>query len=176
MKLSHVVLSAALVAGAVACGGDKEPAKSPDNATTNSGTVHWDPSDPSACRDALDVPTSGLKFDPPGARARAGLEGDTPAEDKPKIEENFQSIRSERCAARADGRIDVIGAMTVHGVSRPTTVAMDIAADGETFTARGRLAASHADFGMAPFSAAMGAVKNAEPLAFTLGFTGKVAE
>jgi polyisoprenoid-binding protein YceI len=158
-------------------------------ATQYSGTVHWDPSDPSACRVAVDVPTSGLRVDPPGARARAGLEGDAPVEDQPKIEENFNSkkqldsgvfpvltFRSERCAARPDGRIDVTGPLTIHGVSRPTTIAMDIDADGETFTARGELVAKHADFGMTPFSAAMGAVKNAEPLAFTLGFTGRVSE
>jgi polyisoprenoid-binding protein YceI len=157
-------------------------------ATKYSGTVHWDPADPSACRVAVDVPASGLRVDPPGARARAGVEGDAPVEDQPKIEENFNSkrqldsgafpvltFRSERCAARPDGRVDVTGPLTIRGVSRPTTVAMAIEADGETFTARGKLTANHGDFGMTPFSAAMGAVKNAEPLAFTLDLTGKVS-
>jgi polyisoprenoid-binding protein YceI len=140
-------------------------------ATHYSGTVHWDPADPSACRVAVDVPALALRVDPPGARARAGLEGSAPVEDQPKIEENFNgdrqldsarfpvlTFRAERCAARPDGKVDVTGPLTVHGVARPTTVAMTITADGATFGARGRFTANHADFGMKPFTAAMGAV------------------
>ena len=155
-------------------------------ATRYSGTVTWDPSDPSSCAVAVDVPASGLRVDPAGSRAKAGLEGDAPPEDRPTIEENFNSkrqldsasfptltFRAERCAARADGRFDVTGPLTIHGVSRPTTVAMKITADGESFRASGKLTASHEVFGMSPFSAAMGAVKNAEPLTFSIDLSGE---
>ncbi|MEQ1566095.1 MAG: YceI family protein, partial [Myxococcota bacterium] len=157
-------------------------------ATQYSGQVRWDPADPSGCRIAVDVPTSGLRVDPPGAREKAGLEGPASVDDHPTIEANFNgkkqldsaafptlTFRSTGCAARPDGKFDVTGALTVHGVSRPTTVAMAIDTDGDTLTAKGRFTAAHSDFGMTPFSAAMGAVRNAEPLTFVIGIAGRAS-
>jgi hypothetical protein len=115
--------------------------------------------------------------------------GDLPSAARVKIEENFRgrsqldaevfpklTFRADRCAARADGRFDVTGPLTIHGVSRPTTVVMDIDADGQAFRARGRLVAEHGDFGMKPFTAALGAVRNAAPLTFGIDLRGRVRE
>lgn len=150
-------------------------------ATSYSGTVHWDPANPAACKIAVDVPTSGLRVDPPGARARAGLEGTPPVDDQPKIQENFNgprqldsgkfpvlTFRSTSCAPGKAENVTVNGTMTVHGVSRPTTVTMDIVADGAELSAAGRFVAKHSDFGMDPFSAAMGAVRNDQALTFVI--------
>lgn len=149
-------------------------------ATSYSGTVHWDPADPSTCRIAVDVPTGGLQVDPPGARAAAGLEGTPPEDDQPKIEANFNgsrqldserfptlTFRSTSCAAAGE-KTKVTGDLAIHGVSRSTTVVMDLGVGGAELSAKGRFTAAHDDFGMSPFSAAMGAVRNAEPLDFVI--------
>ena len=148
------------------------------------GTVTWDPDDPAACRISVTVPARSLVVDPPGSRAAANLEGETPEKDKEKILENALgksqlnaashpdlTFRSTGCAARGD-KVDVSGVLTVAGRGKKVRLPMSIAAEPSSFSARGSLTAAHADFGMKPFTAALGALRNEETLRFTLSFSG----
>jgi polyisoprenoid-binding protein YceI len=154
------------------------------SATRYSGQFLWDPAHPERCDIEVSVPTSGLRADLPAARVAAGLKP-IPSDDSPQIERNIHgrrqlesdlfptiTFRSTSCAVVEGDQVDVSGDLSVHGVSRPTTARMTIHADRDRFTARGTFTAYHADFGIKPFSGAMGAVRNAEPLEFVLDLSG----
>jgi polyisoprenoid-binding protein YceI len=153
-------------------------------ATGWSGTVHWDPADPSACDIRIQVPVSGLKVDPPGYRVKAGIDPEEVSDsDKAKIADNFWgtsqlnkasfptiSFDSTSCSG-ADGKYTVNGNMTMRGKVRPTSIPMSITADGQTLKASGRFGAKHTDWGFNPFSAALGSVKNLNELTFVIDVT-----
>ena len=149
------------------------------------GSVTWDPANVSACDVRFDLPVSGLVVDPGSARDWEGLEGTTSADDKESIRENMRSddqldmqdhpritYRSTRCVAGSGGKTNVTGTMTIHGVSHELTVPMTIRAEGGSFNASGEFTATHADFGMDPYSKAFGAVKNDEQLKFVIDVSG----
>ncbi len=154
-------------------------------ATGWSGTVTWDPDDLSACEVEIRVPVGKLVVDPPGYRARAGLEGETPADDKPKILENmwgrkqlekdrFPEITFRSTACSGDpARPTVQGKLTLHGVTRQVSLPMAIAVDEERFTAEGSLPITGSSFGFDPFTAALGAVKNQDALRIVIDVTGR---
>lgn len=155
-------------------------------ATGWTGTATWNPADASACKVEISVPVSGLVVDPPGMRANAGLEGETEAGDKTKITENFQGKRqldmasypkitfsSTSCTGDSGtGKVKVNGNLTIHGVSKAVTASMTVDATDAGFSASGKLSATHSDFGFEPFTAALGAVRNTQPLAFTMAIKG----
>ena len=154
-------------------------------ATGWTGSAVWDADDVSACDVRFDLPVSGLVVDPGDAREWEGLEGETSDGDKETIQENLRgrhqlqmssfpgiSYRSSSCAAGADGKTNVTGTLTIHGVGHQVTVPMAVTADGESFRASGEFSANHGDFGMDPYSAAFGAVKNDEALKFVISVSG----
>jgi polyisoprenoid-binding protein YceI len=149
-----------------------------------SGEVRWTAGDPGACRIRVDIPVSSLAVDPPGSRRRAGLEGETSENDRAAILENAvgkrqldvaqfptMSFVSSGCSADTDA-VRVAGTLSIHGVGKPVTVRMQITADETKFQAKGRLKATHADFGMEPYSAVLGALRNDRNLEFDLEFVG----
>lgn len=154
-------------------------------AQTVKGSVTWTPGEPSACQVSVTIPASSLTVDPPGSRARSGLEGETSDGDKRKIRENALgksqleadkypdlTFRSTSCTADGD-RVKVTGDLTLHGRSKRVTTRMRITADPDSFRARGSVSATHSDFGMKPFTALLGALRNDESLTFDLDFKGK---
>jgi polyisoprenoid-binding protein YceI len=153
-------------------------------ATGWTGTVSWVEGEPQRCEISVSVPVSGLVVDPPGSRTRAGLPGETPAEDRGKILENLSgdrqldgdrfpkiTFRSTSCTPQGE-KILVAGTLSLHGVSRAIEVPMEIEA-GERFAARGAFSISGESFGFQPFRAAMGAVRNQDRLAFTIDVRGR---
>ena len=155
-------------------------------ASTFDGKVTWDPEDPSACSVAISFPVSALKVDPGSSRSREGFEGETSSGDKSKIEANLAgrhqleasshpdiTYASTSCAANGD-KVDVTGSLSMHGVSKTVTVPMTIAADGSGFSAKGRFKLTHSDFGMEPFTALLGMLRNAPELEFVVDVKGGV--
>lgn len=152
-------------------------------ATGWTGTVVWNPADPTACKVDITVPVAGLVVDPPGYRERANLHGETEESDKPKILDNmwgsrqldkdrFPSITFSSTSCSGAGPVVVSGNMTIHGVSRPVSLPMNITVDGDTFSAKGRLPSSTSQWGFEPFTAAMGMIKNLDELEFTIDVKG----
>ena len=149
------------------------------------GQVHWEPANPAACKVAITVPITGLQVDPPGYRAKAGLNAqEVSAGDKQTITDNFRGasqlnasafptiqFTSTACSGTG-GKYEVAGNLSLRGKSRPTKLTMSISADGTTFKASGRFDAKGSDWGMAPFSAAFGAVKNLDTLTFVIDVVG----
>jgi polyisoprenoid-binding protein YceI len=153
-------------------------------ATELSGTVVWDPADATKCKVDITIPVRGLKVDTAGLRKRAGLEGDTPADDLPKIEKNMLSstqldaerfpdirYRATSCGGTT-GKVKVTGELTLRGVTKPVTTTMTISEDGAAFSATGTLNITHTQFGFKPFVAALGALKNEDALKLVLELKG----
>jgi polyisoprenoid-binding protein YceI len=149
------------------------------------GQVTWTEGNPSACKINVEIPASSLLVDPPGSRKRAGLEGETSEGDRKAILENalgkrqldaaqFPTLSFVSTACLADGdRVKVSGMLTIHGVGKAVSPSMNIQVAEGVFTARGRLAATHADFGMEPYTAVLGALRNDPALSFDLEFVGE---
>jgi len=150
------------------------------------GEVVWTPDDPSACAIGMSFPVTALTVDPAGARGRAGLDpSDTVAPKKlGQIRDNALSARqldaerfgrvhyrADTCVARDDGRYDVTGTLTIHGVARTLTVPMAIS-DRGGFHATGSFTARATDFGFEPFRALAGALRNDDRMRFVVDVRG----
>lgn len=143
-----------------------------------SGTVTWSPEDPSACRVDLSLPVASLEVDPQWLRDRAGFtqrlkDGDRDTIRRHMLDEGqlfaaaHPTIRftASRCAGGA-GAFVVEGELRIRGQAASVRADMVVRADGQQLRATGGFDASHAAFGMRPFQAAMGALKNQEGLRF----------
>lgn len=153
-------------------------------ASSFDGTVVWSPSDPSACKVDISFPVNALTIDPPGARSRAGLDGETNEGDLPKIKENMLSktqlnsssyprisYTSTSCSGTS-GKVTVAGNLTMHGVSKALSITMDVTEDGSSFKAKGSTNITHRMFGFDPFVAALGALKNDDNLKLVIDVRG----
>jgi polyisoprenoid-binding protein YceI len=152
--------------------------------TTFTGSVTWNMDDVAQCKVDISFPVTALAVDPSGARARAGLEGETDDGDKEKIKENLASKAQLDAAAFSSitftstgcsgtgGSATVNGTLTIHGVSKAVSAKMTVTADGSAFSAKGTFTAKHSDFGFTPFSAIAGALKNDELLTFMIDVQG----
>ncbi len=131
-----------------------------------SGTVTADPAN---------LPGSSVDLTFASARLRVAPDGE-PSGDAPKVEEvmrgpevldtiRFPEIRfrSKTIAGRSlsPGSYDlnIVGELSLHGVTREITVAVKVTLDGGALTATGQTTLRHDQFGMKPVSAGGGAVK-----------------
>ena len=151
------------------------------------GRVTWDPTDPSVCDVKIDFAVTALTVDRGASRSWEGLEGSTSEGDKRTITDNLRSkdqlgadrfpriaFTSRSCEASGAG-FRVSGDLGIHGVTAPVKATMQIQADGARFSARGSFTASHGTWGMDPFSAMFGSLKNADDLKFVIDVKGRPA-
>lgn len=152
------------------------------------GKVVWDPANAAACQVEISFPVSALTPDPPGMRARAGLnpEGEVGASSLETIKTNYLgkgqldalafptiSYRSTSCeGASGTGKVKVNGNLTIHGVSVPVSTTLDIKADGTSFSAAGSFTATASQFGFKPFSNLGGMLKNKDEMKFVVDVVG----
>jgi polyisoprenoid-binding protein YceI len=154
-------------------------------ATKTTGTITWNPGNVAACKVELSFPVASLEVDPAGARAREGLEGETSDGDKKKIKENMLGDRqlngaqfptatfsASSCEASGD-KVKVNGKLTLRGVAKAVSTTLTVQADATTFKATGAFKVSHADFGIEPFTALLGALRNDKDLKIGLDVRAK---
>ncbi|MEQ1508736.1 MAG: YceI family protein [Myxococcota bacterium] len=155
-------------------------------ASTFDGTVVWDAANPAACKVDLSFPVSALTPDPPGMRERAGLSPDGAVGDSSlaTIKENllgksqldaatYPTIRYTATACSgATGKVKVDGKLTIHGVTKPVSITLDVKADPTSFSAAGSTTVVQSDFGFKPFSNLAGALKNKDELKLVLDLKG----
>lgn len=152
-------------------------------ATGWTGEVRWDPADPAACEVRIVVPVSGLRADEDAARARVG-EAPIDEGQRARIAESMRgpsqldaaafptiTYTATRCEPVGD-TVRVTGDLTIHGVTRTVTTPMRVKADGTTFAASGTFTAKATDFGFAPYSALLGALRNVDEMTFTVDVKG----
>ncbi|MBY0278007.1 YceI family protein [Candidatus Binatia bacterium] len=127
--------------------------------------------EPLALRAEVRVDVAALEVDEPATRARHGLDGALSDGDRQQVRDNMLGPGQLDAAAHpeirfAATRIDrdaerfrLAGELSVHGVTRRVEVPLAIVADGDAYTARGRLRVRQSDFGIRPYSAFLGAVR-----------------
>ena len=143
-----------------------------------SGTVTWDPGDPATCVVRLELPVTALDVDPQWLRDQVGFPQRLNDGDRQTIRRHMLdpgqlhasahptiSFASTRCAA-AGGATVVEGSLEVRGQAAPIRASMTVETDGQRLTARGGFETTHAAFGMQPYQAALGALKNQAGLRF----------
>ncbi|MCB9776982.1 MAG: YceI family protein [Alphaproteobacteria bacterium] len=149
-----------------------------------SGSFTWNPDDPSSCKVDVTVPVAQLDVDPQWLRDKVGYEGELSDGDRKSIRKNMLakdqlngesfptiSFASKSCAG-SGGSVKVQGDMTLRGQTKPVTVTLKVDADGSTLTATGAFQARGSDFGLEPFSAMLGALKNRDDLSWSVQLVG----
>ncbi|MCB9763555.1 MAG: YceI family protein [Alphaproteobacteria bacterium] len=149
-------------------------------ATRLDGAVTWSPADQS-CNVEVKVPVAKLEPDLARMRAKVGLEGEMSDSTREDIRKNmlaadqldaskhpFITFAASQCALAGD-TLSVTGKLTVHGTAKTVTIPFKgFQADSPTLHGHARFEATHADFGMEPYSAMFGQIRNAQPLRFGL--------
>ncbi|MSP54363.1 MAG: YceI family protein [Myxococcales bacterium] len=153
-------------------------------ATGWNGKVTWDTANIAACKVTISVPTSGLVNDEDSLRKKVGYDTVLDSGDRAEVKEHMLgsdqlnagsfpnlTFTSTSCAASGTSTV-VKGNMSLHGVSKAVSVTMAITADGKSFGAKGTLALGQTDFGITPFSALFGQLKNKNEMKFTIDVKG----
>jgi hypothetical protein len=148
------------------------------------GDVTW--GDGVSCAVDIVVPARDLKVDPPGSRKLAGIDPsvDMSADDKASIEANFKGkkqldierfpdirFKSRSCSGTS-GNVSVTGDFTMHGVTKSVTLPLKVSVDGQAFRASGKFSIKGSDYGMPPFVAPLGALRNLDQLDFVVDVVG----
>ncbi len=149
------------------------------------GTATWDPENPSACKIDVSVPVDKLVVDPPKLREAVGYEAPLSDGQRGDVRKNMLSkdqlnsskyptisFQATGCKAAGGDTVDVSGTLTIKGKSQPVTVRMTLSGDGERFSAKGSFKVKGSDYGLEPYSAMMGALKNRDELRFTVRLSG----
>lgn len=150
-------------------------------ATEMSGTVTFDPADPSTFSVEVTVPVASLKADDTRLRQKYGLEGQIDADDRETIEENmkdeeqldakrYPTIRFVSTAVKAagEGQFTVEGDLTLRGKTKRVSLPVKAKLSEAGFEGVGKLRITHKMFGFEPYSAMLGAISNQEKIDLVL--------
>ncbi len=152
-------------------------------ATAWSGKVTWDTANVAACKISITVPTSGLVNDETSLRQKVGYTVMLDDGDRAEVKEHmlgsdqlgassYPNITFASTSCSAPGT--VTGTMSLHGVGKTVSAPFTITADGANFTAKGTWKVKLSDFGVQPFSALFGQLKNLDEMKFTIDARGFV--
>ncbi len=150
-------------------------------ASTFSGDITWPEQAGGACSVEIRVPVQKLVVDPPGLRAKAGLDDNTIDDgQKDKLKANMWGrsqldaeshpdvvFRSTSCPGGV-GKVEVQGTLTIRGVSKPLTATLDVTVSDGAFRARGGFKTTHEAHGFKPFQGSPFGPRNQETLSFSL--------
>jgi hypothetical protein len=139
-------------------------------------TLHFDASQPQACHASLRIGVSTLVVDEPRVRRRLGMSEAPDADDRATIRENMLAedqldaarhpevqIRVRSCRRTpAPGKYGARIELEIRGETHHADATFE--ARGDELVSRGQLRLGHRQLGIEPYSAFLGAVKNADPI------------
>jgi len=153
------------------------------NATSLTGTVVVDSSSPSTAVVDVTVHTKGLVNDEPALRKRYGLDGEINEKDRAAILDNmrneaqldikkFPTIRfvSTSVVPGAGTAMTLKGRLTIKGVTRDIALPCEVSFAGSTVDGKGSIRLKTSDFGIEPYSAFLGAVRNQDEIVLHVRF------
>ena len=144
------------------------------------GTFSWDDRAPEEAKISVVVKVGSLVADEPALRARFGLTKPLGEKDRRKVTDamldegqldakRFPTISFESTGVRRDGeRFVVSGNFTLHGVTRKISVPVEVTRREGTLTGAASFQLRTSDFGIKPYSAALGTIKNRDEVDFKL--------
>tara|TARA_Y100001973_G_C5195212_1_gene333761 strand:+ start:1630 stop:2355 length:726 start_codon:yes stop_codon:yes gene_type:complete len=154
-------------------------------ATNWNGIVSYNPSDISECAMQFSLPVRDLEVDEDAMRELVGY-GDTISQsDRETIREHMLadnqlnasqnptiSFVSSECQLLNVNTLRVTGDMAIRNEVKTWDIDIDFTAQSHAFYMSSVVDFTHSDFGIEPYSAFFGAVRNAEPLKITFDMVG----
>jgi polyisoprenoid-binding protein YceI len=154
-----------------------------------SGAIEYDADAPERSRVEVRIAAASLENDDPALRKKYGLDGTVSDGDRRKIAETMRSSSQldverhhdisfiSRSVKRLDdGRLEVSGQLGIHGVEVGVTLPVRVAVEGGVLRGQGTLRIGHHTFGMRPYSAALGTIRNADGIELRLLLVGRARE
>ena len=142
-------------------------------ATEYKGKASFDPENPTAARIRVEVRADSLVADEPDVRTRYGLTKRISKGDRRKIQATMLSaeqmdvnryptieFRSTRIEEQSEGRYIVTGDLSIHGVTQPVTFPATVEKEDDGVRGRATIRFKQSDFGIKPYHAMFGAVRN----------------
>ncbi len=147
------------------------------HATSVSGSVVVDVADLGTAKVEVTVQTKGLVNDDPKMRKRYGLEGELPEKDRKAILDNMQNAEqldvanfptitfsSTSVTPAGAGKATINGTLTIKGKSQPISMPATIVFKGKAVEGKGSVRLKFTSFGIEPYSAFFGAVRNQDDI------------
>lgn len=141
------------------------------------GSIRLDPQDLTPCRGHVKTAVASLEVDPRDVREQLGYESlgeDTQRDVRESMlakdqlwAQRYPTIGFGLTRCRSDR---IIGKLRIRGRTRRIDVPATMTVQGSAVAIRAVFEMKHRDFGMEPFSAFLGAVKNDEKLHFVVNF------
>jgi len=145
-----------------------------------SGTAVLDPDHPAASRAKVSVSVAGLYPDDDDLREKVGLPNTLNEGQRDTILDHIRS-ETQLWLEKYDyigfsstafdgvlGTVQVSGDLTLRGVTRPITVPLTIASEGEGYRANGSFRILQSDFGYQPYSGVLGTVRTKDEVEIVL--------
>lgn len=149
-------------------------------ATDVSGSVELDPANPETLKASITVKAASLEVDEPSVRRKYGESSQLKDGDRQKVKESmlgekqldarrFPDITFTSTRARREGeQLLLDGRLTLHGQTRELTVPVKLAHRDGRITAESRFSVRTSDFGIKPYSAVLGTIRNADEVDFVI--------
>lgn len=157
-------------------------------ATEFSGAISFDPAAPEAATVKVTVQAASLVPDEAALRKRNGEPVEVGEADRKKIAENMLgegqlnaakfptiSFASTGVSHDAKGALVLAGQLTLHGVTKPVSLPVTIAVKDQQLVGDGKLRFRTSDFGIKPYSAALGTVRNRDEVELVLHLVGTIS-
>ncbi len=138
-----------------------------------SGKLRIDPVSPSESSIAVTVRAASLVPDEPTVRERFKVAKQLSESDREKVKKTMDGAEqlsvlkfpeitfvSKRIDVEGPGRVKVSGIFTLHGVSREVSFPAAVSLADGTFHGSGTLEFKQSEFGITPYSALLGAIRN----------------
>ena len=150
------------------------------HATEISGSVTADPAVPEAAKVSVTVQTKSLVNDDPQVRKQFGLDPTVPDKDRKAVEESmkgdsqldvakYPTISFVSSSVEKNGdKLTLVGDMTLHGVTKRIKMPVTVKVSDSTITGDGKIRFLQSDWGIKPYSAFLGAVKNKDEVVLSV--------
>jgi polyisoprenoid-binding protein YceI len=150
------------------------------------GSIVYDADAPERSRVEVRLSAAALDNDDPALRRKYGLEGTLGEEDRRKVGDTMRSASQldvgrhpdisfvSRSVKRLEGgRLEVSGQLGIHGVEAAVTVPVTVTVEGGVLRGQGTAHLDHHMFGMRPYSAGMGTIRNANGIELRVSLVGR---
>ncbi len=132
------------------------------------GAVSYDPASPEEMSITVDLESRSLKvIDRDVDEAmRNQIEVNMAAMLQPKTHPTMRFVSSK--ATVVEGGLEVVGVMSICGQHKPLTLLVTLVQHGEGYRAITDFTLNHSDFGLEPYSAALGTIRVSDALKFRI--------
>lgn len=149
------------------------------------GTIVADAADLATASVEVTAKTASFVNDESALRKKFGLDGEMSDKDKKTVEENMKSAEqldiasfptvkfaSTSVSKGADGKLTLKGKLTLHGVTKEVSMPFEAKVEGNDVSGAATYRMKTSDFGIKPYSALLGAVRNKDGIVLNLKLVG----